>query len=96
MTGRPGDRAPWALPIAPGSVLSGQVAEARRRLALGHRLVFHVVTEHDGAAVDVRVRELSAVHLYVPDDRGVLDGARGLVAKTLGVDPASIDVVVDR
>jgi hypothetical protein len=82
--------------IASGSALSRQVAEARRRLADGERLVFHVMTESDGAAIDVRVRELSAVHLYVPDTQGVPDGARGLVAKTLGVEPSSFDVVPER
>lgn len=89
-------RPPWAAPIAPGSVLSGQIVEARRRLSLGERLVFHVVIEHEGAAIDVRVRELSAVHLYVADLGGVLDGARGLIAKTLGVDPSSFTVVAER
>jgi hypothetical protein len=39
------------------------------------------------------VRELSSVHLYVPDTLGVPDGARGLIAKTLGVDPSSFEVV---
>jgi hypothetical protein len=91
----PGDRPPWASPIAPASVLAAQVADARRRMSLTERLVFHVTTEHDGAAVDVRVRELSAVHVYVPDEQHVLDGARGLIAKVLGVDPASFDVAPD-
>jgi len=89
----PREDATRAAPVAPGSVLSGQVAEARRRLADGERLVFHVTTEGGGAAIDVRVRELSSVHLYVPDTLGVPDGARGLIAKTLGVDPSSFEVV---
>ena len=90
------EHAALAAPVAPGSVLSRQVAAARRRLAAGERLVFHVTTDGDGAAIDVRVRELSAVHLYVPDTRGVPDGARGLIAKTLGVDPSSFDVIPER
>jgi hypothetical protein len=90
------NRAPSASPIAPGSVLAVQVAEFRRRLSLGERPVFHVMTAPDGAAVDVRLRELSAVHVYVPDELGVLDGARGLVAKTLGVDPSRFDISTER
>jgi hypothetical protein len=76
-------------------MLAEQVADAHRRISLNERLVFHVTTEHDGAAVDVRVRELSAVHVYVPDEQRVLDGARGLIAQVLAVDPASFDVARD-
>jgi hypothetical protein len=43
--------------------------------------------------VDVTIRELPIVHLFVPDDRRVLDGARLLIARTLAVDPQSFDVV---
>jgi hypothetical protein len=44
-------------------------------------------------AVDVTILELPIVHLFVPDDRHVLDGARLLIARTLAVDPQSFDVV---
>ena len=44
-------------------------------------------------AVDVTILELPIVHLFVPDRRQVLDGARVLIARTLAVDPQSFDVV---
>ena len=44
-------------------------------------------------AVDVTILELPIVHLFVPDHRHVLDGARLLIARTLAVDPQSFDVV---
>jgi hypothetical protein len=72
------------------------VLEGRRLIALGERPVYHVTTTFDGAAVDVRVRELPTIHLFVPDARGVLDGARGLIAKTLEVDPSTFRVELDR
>jgi hypothetical protein len=47
----------------------------------------------DGAA-DVTILELPIIHLFVPDHMGVPDGARGLIARTLAVDAASFDVVI--
>jgi hypothetical protein len=47
-----------------------------------------------GGAVDVRVVELPIVHLFVPDAASVLDGARVLIARTLGVEPTAFDVVL--
>ena len=47
----------------------------------------------DGAA-DVTILELPIIHLFVPNDLGVPDGARGLIAATLAVDAASFDVVI--
>ena len=38
-------------------------------------------------------RELPLIHLFVPDEAGVLDGARELVAKTLDVPPSTFEVV---
>jgi hypothetical protein len=76
-------------------MLARSVAEARSLIARGERPVFHVTTEYDGAAVDVRIRELPAIHVYVPDSIGVADGARGLIARTLGLDPSSFDVASD-
>jgi len=43
--------------------------------------------------MDVTIRELPIIHLFVPDHLGVPEGARGLIARTLGVDPASFDLV---
>lgn len=64
----------------------------RRLIARGGRPVYHVTTTYDGAAVDVRIRELPIIHLFVPDTDGARDGARLLIATTLGVDPDSFDV----
>ena len=63
-----------------------------RRIARGERPVFHVVTSWDGSAVDVRIVELPIVHLFVPDTAGVADGARILIARTLGVNPTSFAI----
>jgi hypothetical protein len=69
-----------------------QVAAGRRAVAHGQRPVYHLITSFDGAAVDVRVRELPLVHLFVPDDLGALDGVKALISRTLGVDPGSFGV----
>jgi hypothetical protein len=66
-----------------------QVTASRALIAAGDRPVFHVVTSWDGTAVDVRVQELPLIHLFVPDSAGVADGARTLIARTLGVDPSA-------
>lgn len=76
--------------------LRAAVGIDRRRIAAGARPMYHAtwVTCLDGAA-DVTIRELPIVHLFVPDPSGVPDGARGLIARTLAVDPASFDVVIE-
>jgi hypothetical protein len=38
------------------------------------------------SAVDVRIVELALVHVFVPETAQVLDGARVLIARTIGVD----------
>ena len=48
----------------------------------------------DGAS-DVTVVELPIIHLFVPDRARVPDGARGLIARTLAVDAATFDVLVE-
>ncbi|MBA3779484.1 MAG: hypothetical protein H0X16_09345 [Chloroflexi bacterium] len=75
--------------------LQHQVAESRRRISRGERPVFHVITSYDGAAVDVRIRELPIIHLFVPHESGVIEGARGLIANTLEVDPSTFVVELD-
>ena len=70
----------------------------QRRIATGDRPLYHAVwtTTPDGAPiVDVLIRELPIVHLFVPDYAGVSEGARLLIARTLAVEPASFDVVVE-
>jgi hypothetical protein len=75
--------------------LRERIAEDRRLIAAGGRPLYHVTTTWDGSAVDVRIRELPIIHLFVPDAAGVPDGARGLIARTLGVAAASFDVATD-
>jgi hypothetical protein len=78
--------------------LQATIANDRRRIAAGSRPLYHVTrtTTPDGSAVDVMIEELPIIHTFVPDNARVLDGARGLVARTLGVAATSFDVVVSR
>lgn len=57
--------------------------------------MYHVIWTTGADAVDVTIRELPLIHLFVPDPLGVLDGARGLIAKTLAVGAESFDLVTD-
>lgn len=75
--------------------LRARVADDRRLISSGERPLYHATTTFDGSALDVHVRELPIIHLFVPDAAGVLDGARGLIARTLGVAPDSFDVAPD-
>jgi hypothetical protein len=75
--------------------LRERIAVDRQMISTGERPLYHATTSYDGSAVDVRVRELPIIHLFVPDTAGVLDGARGLIARTLGVAPTSFDVTAD-
>ena len=72
-----------------------RVGEGRRRINDGERPVYHVITTFAEAAVDVRIRELPIIHVFVPDSSGVITGARGLIAKTLGVAPSAFEVRAD-
>ena len=76
--------------------LRNRIQADRRRIARGERPVYRVtwMTSPDGA-VDVTVRELPIIHLFVPDPSGVPDGARGLIARTLAVDAASFDLIAE-
>jgi hypothetical protein len=68
----------------------------RRRIARGERPLYRALWVVGPDAVDVTILELPIIHLFVPDDREVLDGARLLVARTLAVDPRSFDVALAR
>jgi hypothetical protein len=48
----------------------------RRRIARGERPLYRALWVIGPDAVDVTILELPIVHLFVPDDRQVLDGAR--------------------
>ena len=66
------------------------------RSAKGERPVYHVTwTMSPDGAMDVTIRELPIIHLFVPDHLGVPNGARGLIARTLAVDAASFDLVTE-
>lgn len=70
------------------------VIEADRgRIARAERPVYTVSSAGTPDCVDVTVLELPIIHLFVPDQGTVLDGARLLIARTLAVDPQSFDVV---
>jgi hypothetical protein len=78
--------------------LRAAIQAEQRRIAGGNRPLYHATwtTTPDGPPiVDVRIRELPIIHLFVPDYAGVSDGARILIARTLAVDPASFDVAVE-
>jgi len=76
--------------------LEATIAADRVEIIAGRRPVFHA-THAPGVdgSTDVRIRELPIIHLLVPGEDGVLDGARLLIARHLGVEPGSFDVVLD-
>jgi len=75
--------------------LRAGVAEGRRLIASGERPVYHATwaTTPVGSTIDVLIRELPLVHLFVPDEASVLEGARQLIARTLDVDATAFAVV---
>jgi hypothetical protein len=73
--------------------LQTRIRADQRRIAKGERPVYHVMWTTTPEAIDVTIRELPIIHLFVPDHLGVSDGARGLIARTLGVDQASFGLV---
>ena len=76
--------------------LRTRIRADQRRIAKGERPVYHVTwTMSLDGAMDVTIRELPIIHLFVPDHLGVPDGARGLIARTLAVDAASFDLVTE-
>ena len=76
--------------------LRTRIRADQRRIAKGERPVYHVTwTMSLDGAMDVTIRELPIIHLFVPDHLGVSDGARGLIARTFAVDAASLDLVTE-
>ena len=76
--------------------LRTRIRADQRRIAKGERPVYHVAwTMSLDGAMDVTIRELPIIHLFVPDHLGVPDGARGLIARTLAVDAASFDLMTE-
>jgi hypothetical protein len=77
--------------------LRTRVGADQRRIARGERPVYHVKwTLSPDGAVDVTIRELPLIHVFVPDHIGVPDAARGLIARTLAVDETSFELVSDK
>jgi hypothetical protein len=74
--------------------LRATIMRDRERIARDERPTYHATWSPAVDAVDVRIVELPLIHLFVPDRRGVEDGARVLIARTLEVDPSTFDVEV--
>jgi hypothetical protein len=67
----------------------------RARIERGERPVYHAqwaATVSVADALDVTIRELPLIHQFVPGEADVLDGARFLIARTLGVEANLFDV----
>ena len=78
--------------------LRAAIKVEQRRIAAGNRPLYHATwtTSRDGPPiVNVMIRELPIIHLFVPDYARVSDGARILIARTLDVDPNAFDVAVE-
>ena len=75
------------------STLRAAIDADRLRIANGERPTYHArwTTSIDGS-VDVMIHELPLIHLFVPDESGVIVAARLLIAKTLDVDPQAFEV----
>ncbi len=73
--------------------LHAAIETDRVRITRGERPVYHLrwATAIDGS-IDVTVAELPLIHQLVPDEAGVVDGARFLIARTLEVEPTAFDV----
>jgi hypothetical protein len=93
-----GDRLELMTETSSDARLRAAIHAGRRRIAAGNRPLYHATwtTTRDGAPiVDVMIRELPIIHLFVPDYARVSDGARILIGRTLAVDPTTFDVVVE-
>ncbi|MBA2381248.1 MAG: hypothetical protein H0V73_03980 [Chloroflexi bacterium] len=66
------------------------------RIAGGHRPLYHVTWTAVSEGCDVTIRELPVIHLFVPDQSGVIDGARGLIAAKLRVDATTFEVATEQ
>ena len=74
--------------------LRATIMRDRERIARGERPTYQATWSPAVDSVDVRIVELPLIHLFVPDRRGVEEGARVLVARTLEVEPSAFDVEV--
>jgi hypothetical protein len=75
--------------------LQARVQADRARIANGERPVYRATwTDKSDGSADVTIDELPLIHVYVPDHDRVPDGARGLIARTLAVDQASFEVLI--
>lgn len=89
-------------PELPGALSSHRRLHAatereRLRIARGERPAFHVRSASSVfGGFDVTIKELPLIHLFVPDESGILDGARALIARTLSSDANGFDLVPDR
>jgi hypothetical protein len=70
------------------------VAADRERIAMGERPKYRATWTPTGEGADITIVELPIIHLFVAGPDDALDGARVLIARTLGVAQESFDVVV--
>jgi hypothetical protein len=76
--------------------LQAIVKADRHRIEAGERPTYHVTwtLSPSSGSTDVRIVELPLIHLFVPAPSDALDGARVLVARTLGTDPGAFEITL--
>ncbi len=80
--------------VSSAGKLPARVAADRERIAKGERPLYHATSTPSGEGANITIVELPIIHLIVAGADHALDGARVLIARTLGVAPGSFDVVV--
>ena len=83
--------------ISSEAKLRATVAADRQRIAKGERPLYHATWMPSGdGSTDITIVELPIIHLLVASADHALDGARVLIARTLGAGVESFDVAVER
>jgi hypothetical protein len=94
---RVGDQSRVADEMSSEARLRAAIERDRRRIEQGERPGYTVRSAPSTfGGIDVTIEELPLVHLFVPDEAGIREGARALIARTLQVDPARFDVRTSR
>jgi hypothetical protein len=74
--------------------LRATIMRDRERIARGERPAYTATWTRAIDAIDVRVAELPLIHIFVPDEHGIADGARVLIARALDVATEAFDLIV--